>query len=114
MRALIDRVVLTPSETAGFAIDLQGDIASMLHLAQLAGATTNGARSRVGSSAVPGVFACSLKVVAGTRFNLGRTTFVWPRRRDQPEAGYPRHELPTPTAVGDASQARLESLSGVS
>ena len=66
VRALIDRVVLTPAAGGrGFEIELIGEIASMIRLGL--------AESQKGSranGADPDLFACSVKVVAGT--GIGR------------------------------------------
>jgi site-specific DNA recombinase len=59
LRALIDAVVLTPEE-GGLAIDLRGELASMLSLC--AGAETEKA------SAVATEEALQIKMVAGTGF----------------------------------------------
>ena len=67
-RSLIE---LHPLERGGFEIELVGDIAAMIRLAQLGGNTTpDSAAIPGGSGVVPDVFACSLKVVAGTRNHL--------------------------------------------
>jgi hypothetical protein len=56
MRALIDRIMLTPSEAAGFEIEVEDDAASMLALGQAAAAcgtrTPNSGRCSYERSAV--------------------------------------------------------------
>ena len=56
VRSLIERIELHPLEGRGFEIDLVGDIASMIRLAQVRGTTANGALILGGSGAV---MACS-------------------------------------------------------
>ncbi len=65
IRALIDRVVLTPLPTGrGFEIELIGEIAAMVALG-----LTDGGKGRAANLASdPGLFERSIKVVAGTGF----------------------------------------------
>jgi site-specific DNA recombinase len=62
IRALIDQVILRPTAEGSLEVELVGDLASMVHLAQRAdgGAPTAGD--------VPEEFARSVKVVAGAGF----------------------------------------------
>ena len=69
--ALIDRIVLTPDETApnGLAIEPFGDLATILNLASSTGpALVKSARGRTSKNPrAAGVFGSTLSVVAGAR-----------------------------------------------
>ena len=67
IRSLIDQVILRPTTGCGLELELVGDIAKMVHLAQ----SSNENSPTFG--AVHDEFARSVKVVAGARFEL--TTF---------------------------------------
>jgi len=67
IRSLVDQVTFRPSAGDALQIDLVGDLARMVHLAQ------NPSENRPLSGAVPEEFACSVKVVAGVGFEP--TTF---------------------------------------
>jgi site-specific DNA recombinase len=72
LQTLIERIVLTPDENAPdkLAIELHGDLATILNLASstgLAPAKSAGARTSKNPH-VPGVFGSTLSVVAGARF----------------------------------------------
>ena len=65
LRGLIDRVTITPAtDTTELSIELEGDIVSMIGLAQNA----ESGRKRELNAAERSVFAGSVKVVAGTGF----------------------------------------------
>jgi site-specific DNA recombinase len=66
IRSLVDRVIFRPTPEGGIEVELVGDIAGMVHLAQ------NSENSPV-SGAVHDQFASSVKVVAGVGFEP--TTF---------------------------------------
>ena len=66
IRSLVDQVIFRPTPEAGLEVELVGDIAGMVHLAQ------NSENSPF-SGAVHDQFARSVKVVAGARFVQGRT-----------------------------------------
>jgi site-specific DNA recombinase len=67
VRSLIDRVTFRPAGERGLEIELVGDVARMVHLAQ------NSSENGPISGAVPEAFARSVKVVAGVGFEP--TTF---------------------------------------
>ncbi len=62
IRALIDQVILRPTENRHLEVELAGDLASMVQLAQHAGGEVTTLR------AVREEFVRSVKVVAGTGF----------------------------------------------
>jgi hypothetical protein len=63
-RALIERVLVRPGEPRGsFEVELEGEIAAMVELAQ----TANIKKAAQDGTAVPEVFRRSVKVVAGAR-----------------------------------------------
>ena len=67
VRSLIERIELHPMEGGGFEIEVAGDIAAMTRLAQQDQATTSiSGRTPEALLADHPLFACSLKVVAGT------------------------------------------------
>jgi len=77
LRSLIERMVLTPNEATpnGSAIELFGDLATILNLASSTGpalAQSAGGRTSKNPQAA-GVFGSTFSVVAGARFEL--TTF---------------------------------------
>jgi len=77
LRTLIERMVLTPNEATpnGSAIELFGDLATILNLASSTGpalAQSAGGRTSKNPRAA-GVFGSTLSVVAGARSHLYRT-----------------------------------------
>ena len=69
IRSLIERIELHPLEGHGFEIEVVGDIAVMIRLAQSDHSTTPNNAAILGrSDTVPEMFDRSLKVVAGTGF----------------------------------------------
>ena len=67
IRSLVDQVIFRPTAEAGLEVELVGDIARMVHLAQ------NSNENSPVSGAVHDEFARSVKVVAGVGFEP--TTF---------------------------------------
>ena len=67
IRSLVDQVIFRPTAEAGLEVELVGDIARMVHLAQ------NSNEDSPVSGAVHDEFARSVKVVAGVGFEP--TTF---------------------------------------
>ena len=68
IRSLVDQVIFRPTTEAGLEVELVGDIAGMVHLAQ------NSNENGPISGAVHDEFSRSVKVVAGARFIQGRTS----------------------------------------
>jgi hypothetical protein len=64
-RSLVDQVTSRPTASDGVEIGLVGDLARMVHLAQQSG--ENIVNSPI-AGAVHEEFACSVKVVAGSRY----------------------------------------------
>src|SRR3954469_22929117 len=79
IRSLVDQVMFRPTASHGLEIDLIGDLARMVHLAQQS--AENSENSPI-AGAVHEEFACSVKVVAGTRNPLHRTRTEWKSRTD--------------------------------
>ncbi len=71
MRSLVDRVTVMPATNqSGLSIELEGDIVAMIGLAL----NTENGRKHTFSAADHASFCCSVKMVAGTRCHLYRTT----------------------------------------
>nr|WP_237051384.1 recombinase family protein [Magnetospirillum sp. ME-1] len=68
IRSLIERIEVRPTEGKGFEIELIGDIANMIEL----GLETK--KAAPGGAAVLGQYRSSVKVVAGARHHLPRTS----------------------------------------
>jgi site-specific DNA recombinase len=77
VRSLVDRVIFRPTGEAGLEIELVGDIAKMVHLAQ------SNENSPI-SGAVHDEFTRSVKVVAGARNDLYRTHTELTRHSPKP------------------------------
>ena len=73
IRSLVEKVIFRPMPEAGLEIELVGDIAGMVHLAQ------NANENSPVSGAVHDEFMRSVKVVAGARNHLYRTRTEWRR-----------------------------------
>jgi site-specific DNA recombinase len=65
IRSLVDQVMFRPTASDGLEIDLIDDLARMVHLAQQS--AENSENSPI-AGAVHEEFACSVKVVAGSRY----------------------------------------------